>query len=428
MSAHALLSPSSAPRWMRCPGSVALSYGAPDGSSQYADEGTAAHTLAAQCLTSKQQSASASLGAFIPVMNDDGTVRASFQVDDEMADAIQVYVDAILREPGALLVEQRVDFSAAIGVPNQSGTADAIKLDYEAGILGVHDLKYGRGVKVYAGYRDDAGVPHPNEQLALYALGALHEHDLSAEWNTVRMCIHQPRIDHFDEFEMTVAELRAWGQEARAKAAEAMSVFKANGTPIPGADLSGMLNPGEKQCRFCKAADMCPVLRARNDALVFDALDEQPVNHEQAVEAVQRATEAPNLDNLPQPEDLELLEIFLTAARSRIQRELQAGHKVRGWKLVQGKKGARQWITNRVEDVEKLLKKMRLKADEIYTKKLVSPTQAEKLFKGTNKWEQFAEFITQSEGGEHVAPESDPRPAIEKADVTALLGDDSDLY
>jgi len=350
--------------------------------------------------------------------------------DDEMADAVQVYVDAILREPGALLVEQRVDFSAAIGVPDQSGTADAIKLDYEAGILGVHDLKYGRGVKVYAGYRDDAGVPHPNEQLALYALGALHEHELSAEWSTVRMCIHQPRIDHFDEFEMTVAELRAWGQEAWAKAAEAMSVFKADGTPIPGGDLDGLLNPGEKQCRFCKAADTCPALRARNDALVFDALGgpEGADTKKVPPETLTHFIDCAPLDNLPQPEDLELLEIFLTAARSRIQRELQAGHKVRGWKLVQGKKGARQWIANRVGDVEKLLKKMRLKADEIYTKKLVSPAQAEKLFKGTNKWEQFAEFVTQSEGGEHVAPESDPRPAIEKADVTALLGDDSDLY
>ncbi len=50
MVAHALLSPSSAERWMQCPGSVALSYGAPDSSSEYADEGTAAHELAAMCL------------------------------------------------------------------------------------------------------------------------------------------------------------------------------------------------------------------------------------------------------------------------------------------------------------------------------------------------------------------------------------------
>ena len=50
MSAHSLLSPSGAPRWKLCPGSVALSYNEPDSSSVHADYGTAAHELAACCL------------------------------------------------------------------------------------------------------------------------------------------------------------------------------------------------------------------------------------------------------------------------------------------------------------------------------------------------------------------------------------------
>ena len=50
MSAHAQLSPSSAVRWMTCPGSVALCKDIPDTSSASADEGTMMHTVAAHCL------------------------------------------------------------------------------------------------------------------------------------------------------------------------------------------------------------------------------------------------------------------------------------------------------------------------------------------------------------------------------------------
>ena len=50
---HAVLSPSGADRWMVCPGSVRLSEGMPDTSSKAADEGTAAHFMAAECLIAK---------------------------------------------------------------------------------------------------------------------------------------------------------------------------------------------------------------------------------------------------------------------------------------------------------------------------------------------------------------------------------------
>ena len=50
MSGHAKLSPSSAVRWMTCPGSVALSEGIEDKSSSNADEGSMMHAMAAKCL------------------------------------------------------------------------------------------------------------------------------------------------------------------------------------------------------------------------------------------------------------------------------------------------------------------------------------------------------------------------------------------
>ena len=54
---HATLSPSSADRWMTCPGSVPLSEGIVDTSSEYAAEGSAAHEIAALCLTNSSDAA-----------------------------------------------------------------------------------------------------------------------------------------------------------------------------------------------------------------------------------------------------------------------------------------------------------------------------------------------------------------------------------
>src|SRR5260221_236075 len=49
-TAHALLSPSSAERWMLCIGSVAMEAKSSEVTTIYSDEGTAAHALASMCL------------------------------------------------------------------------------------------------------------------------------------------------------------------------------------------------------------------------------------------------------------------------------------------------------------------------------------------------------------------------------------------
>ena len=112
---------------------------------------------------------------------------------------------------------------------------------------------------------------------------------------------------------------------------------------------------------------------------------------------------------------VDLIEDWCKAIRTEAERRLFAGEEVPGYKVVAGKKGARAW--DKSVDVEALLKTMRLKDDEMYDRKVISPTTAEKLAKagtiGPRQWGKLQEVITQSEGKPHVAPLSDSRPALE---------------
>lgn len=395
----------------------------------YADEGTAAHTVAAWCLTQGKEAVDF-IGQSVPVFEDDGkTIRRSFTVDFDFAEHVQTYVDAMRRLVGVKLFEQRVDFSEFIGVPNSKGTSDTIAKDAATRTLESHDLKFGKGVKVYAKWLDEQGVEQPNEQLGMYLLGTLSDNDLEEDWQTFVMGVHQPRIGtdgHLDEFRMTRAQLMAFAQSARAAAAEAMSGFVDPSapvdklTPLPVAELMkrGMLRPGDKQCTFCPRAEAgtCPALDKVVTETVFNVDEfDAPVN----VETVA-------LVDIPPPDKLNIIELYLSGMRSRIQRELQMGRLVKGWKLTKGKKGPRQFVKEKIAEVEGLLKKWKIKADVMYKKTLATPTQLEKSLTD-ERYAELKKFITQSEGGEHVVAATDPAPAIVKANVSQQLDPDADL-
>jgi hypothetical protein len=400
----------------------------------YADEGTAGHTVAAECLRSGKQAVEW-IGQTVHVYEDDGkTIRRSFIIEPDYADHIQVYVDAVRRTTGTKLFEQRVNYSEFIGVPESTGTSDAIVMDEPTLTLESHDAKFGKGVKVFAGT-----VEEPNEQLAMYLLGSLSDNDIIADWQNFKLAVHQPRIGsdgHYDELVLTRPQLMAFAQSARAAAAEAMSGFAtatytvANGQltlkPQPVAVLleRGMLRPGNKQCQFCPAmeAGLCPKAERETKRIMARAITDADFGPPVAPDAVP-------VDELPSDPELSYVEMWVKGMRSRIQRELQMGRKLKHWKLIAGKKGARAWAQEQLDAATKVMKKVLGKA--AFTEpELLSPTQAQaelkKLKKG-DKYELLKPYITQKEGGETVAPIDDPAPAIEKQSVSALLDADGDM-
>jgi len=402
--AHSTYSASGFEAARLCPGKPVMEAGKPNNSSAFAREGTAAHTVLELCLTNNQR-AGAYLGRLIDVEGD------QIEVTDEMVDHLDWCLDTIADyagEDGLVMAETRVNYAEDIGVEHHEawGTSDVIIVRGSEAIS--IDLKYGRGVEV------DADC----DQTKLYLLGTVRQVDgLVADITHCRAVILQPRLSRSPaEWDCTVDELRKWASTVAWDAVEARQTAAKEWKPeLQALWVETSLNPNEKSCKFCKAKATCPALRNEVASTTFDIA---PASPDDFAEAALPFTGYAHTDAewlSASLSKVDLIEDWCKAVRAETERRLLAGESVPGYKVVQGKRGARQWTD--AKEAEAMLKTFRVKLEDMYDLKLISPTSAEKLAKaetiGKRQWPKLQGLITQSDGKPHVAPVSDPRPTLD---------------
>jgi hypothetical protein len=439
--AHAFLSPSGAPAWLRCHAKVWREKDLPDTSSESADEGTAAHFLRDECLTNgvdaaehigKQIVVEPTGARWLKEVDAYATDSPVFEVDATMAREVQKSIDVIRAMKGTLYPEMILPIGFITGEEGATGTADAVIID--GSTLTIDDLKYGMGVAVDA---------EENEQLLIYGAAALEELDVLGEIDTLRMRISQPRINNDSEWTLDVDEVKRRVIEIRATADKIM------------AGPEGLeAVPGEKQCRFCKVKGSCEEYRnfvlgtvaddfvdlTKGDMVVTaieaekvlasvygvkpKAVDYMVAEHAFVIHkpnikpqlelAEERITNSDDSHLATCMDALDMVESWCKAVRAEVERRLLTGNFTDArYKLVEGKKGNRSWA-NPVE-AEAAMKAMRLKVDEMYDMKIISPTTAESVLaaKSPRKWKKLQEQITQTQGKPSVAPASDKRAALD---------------
>lgn len=420
---HKTLSPSSAHRRIACPGSLAACKAIPNKANDYAAEGTAYHQVSATALEHGTDCAEY-VGRVANVYTDgscllatvkDDRAEFSYVIDEENAASAQVYVDAMRRRLNPECIqhyEVKLDTSRVVGVKGQGGTGDCVTLDYGTKTIYVDDLKFGRGVQVFA--KEDDGTP--NAQLGEYGGAALENYGLLCDWEWVVIGIHQPRIGHVDELRISVDLLRDWlWRVVRPAEMKAYELWE-RGTPE---QIAANLHSSAHGCKFCPIAGRC---KARLDAAMsaFPVLGNAATGLSDGRKLLWESTEAEVARFLALSEDFDT---FVGDIRAEALRRLKNGDDVPGWKMVNGKKGRRS--LDPTVDINGATAEEHLKGtlgDDAYEPaELKSAAELDKLLNKKKHpqygeraalWNDLQAAISQSEGQPTLARVNDPRDSI----------------
>ncbi len=284
---HSIFAPSGADMWGTCSGSLLPNLFAPENAGFDAAEGTVGHAVGEEWLlrykallaTFQAKHGRAGLtdeslidraepkdwvGNVETVKN--AGIDYEIEITEDMLAYVREYVEWCIALPGDQYIETRVDFSRLTPIDKQGGTADHASCEWQK--LTITDLKYGKGIEVYA---------KDNRQLRLYALGFFYEYDWLYDFQEIVIRICQPRRSHFDVYTYTRAELLEFADFISERAHLAWVV-------------DAPRTPSVKGCLWCKVKQTCPAFVAFVQEFYGGRLTEEgpnviPVQFQQVLDA-----------------------------------------------------------------------------------------------------------------------------------------------
>ena len=368
---HSILAPSGSARWLRCVGALYLSRGVPDPDKEHSASGTCSHWLLQWQLENPTLDLDIWLGKELSFGDNP---QFTFKVDDERLERVRSCVRVINREPGEMLVEHRLDTTPVLGVPDQEGHSDIIKLYPEGGAV-INGVLH-KGVLSVVDFKDGYLLVNAkdNTQGLIYLCAAMIEFSLIGDFNAFRFCIHQPKLNHYDEWTYTRAELEAFMQLVRPVAALAYGIYH----ETIQFDPAQHLNAGEEQCTYCPVRGRC-VARAKRIMSLFEPLIQRHELDDRSLGVVYA--------------QLDEITAAITDFRAEALRRAKLGVIVDGQKLVYGNHGPRRW-TDKVKAEAAL--SMIADPDKIYEpREIISPTSAQKVLR--DGYGALKDLVTQSD-------------------------------
>lgn len=401
-SGHSVFSPSGSGMWLYCAGSLIPNMMEPDTSSFEAVEGTVAHAIGEEWLRSGARPSH--LLDTKQVITEHG-VTYEVVIDRVMFDYVEEYIEWCLYLPGEHYVETRVFFSELTPLANQSGTADHVAC--MPGKMVITDLKYGKGIQVFA---------EGNTQALLYALGFFLKYDPVYHFETIEIRIAQPRFNHFDTWEVSREYLLEFAEFVRERTASAWR-------------LDAPRRPSEKACQWCRVKATCTALAKLADELVEGNIraigreythEELEAFAESVADGTYRVRPADvtklSLEALAKIRPYRrLVESWYRSVDEHLERKALDGQKVPKMKLVEAR-------TNRAfSDSEKAVSTLELwglEHDDIFDTSMGSPAQLEEVLRnklGLTKAqavEVLAPYVSKPTGKPTLVADTDKRPEL----------------
>lgn len=385
-SAHSkCFGPSSSHSWINCPFSAIARQQIPDRSSKYAETGTLAHELCEIKL--RLYFGQISSEEFAECLSQ---IQANALYTDDMLSSSNEYLETVKElslthydtQPIAY-IEQKISYDDICGADG-FGTSDCILLGGDT--LTVIDYKNGSGVPVSA-------VGNP--QMRLYAYGAMHSvvNPMFFDIKRVIMCIVQPNLNSITTDIISTAALLEWIENTVRPAVSRINAGCKD--RVPG-----------KWCGegFCPNFTQCSAWREKFASAYADY----------SVDYADKNTDELSNDELGGLyTKVSELSAWINKLKARIENEIQSGHSVKGWKMVEGR--STRCLTDVDAAFGELCKRTGVDKTLLYKTTPVSLTEAEKIIGKKDFVDICKPWISKKSGKPALAPESDKRTAIDRS-------------